>query len=70
MSIARDNKNLQLTLPAEVVDSMNRVVEAYRKRGCLITKSMLVTSIYIQWLQVENKKIEEMERRSAEESNA
>lgn len=61
--VKKGNKMLQVSVPAEIVDSMNIVTKAISKEtGILITKGMLITNIYVQWLEFQGKQIEKAEK--------
>lgn len=58
MSIRKSNKMLQASVPAEVVDSMNKIAKAIsEKLQRPYTKGMLITDIYTQWLEYQNREI-------------
>lgn len=60
MAIRKGNKMLQVSMPKEVISSMDQVCEAIsNKMQRPYTKGMLITDIYIQWLEFQNKEIEE-----------
>ena len=52
------NKRLTLTLPKDVIESIDMVVKAFRDKGVMVTKSTLILSIYVQWLDYQNNEIE------------
>lgn len=57
--IRKGNKMLQVSVPEEVIDSMDKVVKSLSKQiGRTITKGMLITDIYVQWLEFQGKQIE------------
>lgn len=63
MAISKNKKMLQVALPKDIIDSMDKVCEAISKNlKRKITKSMLITDIYVQWLEFQNKQIEEAEK--------
>ena len=63
MAIRKDNKMLQISVPKEIVKSMDIVVNAMSKKlGRRITKGMLITDIYVQWLEFQGKQIEKAQR--------
>ncbi len=60
MAIRKDNVMLQVSVPKEVVDSMNLVCKSIsNKLNRQYTKGNLITDIYVQWLEFQNQEIEE-----------
>ena len=67
MAISKNKKMLQVALPKEIIDSMDKVCEAVSKNlKRKVTKAMLITDIYVQWLQFQNKQIEKAEKEEKE----
>ncbi|MBO7731109.1 MAG: hypothetical protein J6S67_01100 [Methanobrevibacter sp.] len=60
MAIRKDNVMLQVSVPKEVVDSMNLVCKSISKKlNRQYTKGNLITDIYVQWIEFQNQQIEE-----------
>ena len=58
MAISKEKKEVRISLPLEVLKSMDMVVNAFRKRGAKITKSILITKIFCEWLEWQNEEID------------
>ena len=66
--IRKGNKMLQVSVPKEVADSMDKVSKAIStKLKRPYTKGMLVTDIYVQWLQFQNEEIQKVSEEKAKE---
>ena len=66
--IRKGNKMLQVSVPKEVADSMDKVSKAIStKLKRPYTKGMLVTDIYVQWLQFQNEEIQRVSEEKAKE---
>lgn len=67
MAISKNNKMLQASVPKEIIESMDQVCEAISKKAKRpYTKGMLITDIYIQWLEYQNKMLEEATKEDKE----
>lgn len=59
MAIRKGNKMLQISVPKEIIDSMQKVCSAIsEKLKRPYTKGMLITDIYVEWLEFQNREIE------------
>lgn len=56
--VKKTNQRVTLTLPKDVIDSLEMVVKAFRKKGVMVNKSTLILSIFVQWLDYQNNEIE------------
>ena len=66
--IRKGNKMLQVSVPKEIADSMDMVSKAIStKLKRPYTKGMLVTDIYVQWLQFQNEEIQKVSEEKAKE---
>lgn len=59
MPVSKKKKVVHIAVPLEVLDSMNKVVSAFRRKGMKINKSILLTQIYLEWLVYQNEEIEQ-----------
>ena len=57
-------KTKRVSIPIEMYDSMNQILEAYKKKGIIITKTQLLLSIYSLWLDEQFKEIQKIERKN------
>ena len=58
MAIRKGNKMLQVSVPVEIVESMEKVASTIAKKlKRPYTKGMLITDIYVQWLTYQNEEI-------------
>lgn len=59
---------LQVSVPKEIVESMNEVVKTISKKLKIhYTKGMLVSDIYAQWLTYQNQEIQAATEKAKEE---
>ena len=66
--IRKGNIMLQVSVPKEIVESMNKVVKAISKKLKIhYTKGMLVSDMYVQWLTYQNKEIQAAKEKAKEE---
>ena len=57
--MVKDTKQrIMLTLPKDVIEALDTVVKAFNKKGVQVTKSTLILSIFVQWLDYQNGEIE------------
>lgn len=67
MAIKKGNVMLQVSVSKEVVDSMNLICETLSKKlNRPYTKGNLITDIYVQWIEFQNKQIEEAKKEEKE----
>ena len=52
------NKRVMITLPKEVDESMELIIESFRKKGIKTTKSQFIVDIFLQWVLFQNGEIE------------
>lgn len=66
--IRKGNKMLQISVPQEIADSMDKVSKAISKKiKRPYTKGMLVSDIYAQWLAFQNAEIKAASEQIAKE---
>lgn len=66
--IRKGNKMLQISVPQEIADSMDKVSKAISKKiKRPYTKGMLVSDIYVQWLTFQNAEIKAASEQIAKE---
>ena len=66
--IRKGNIMLQVSVPKEIVESMNKVVKTISKKLKIhYTKGMLVSDIYAQWLTYQNQEIQAATEKAKEE---
>ena len=66
--IRKGNIMLQVSVPKEIVESMNEVVKTISKKLKIhYTKGMLVSDIYAQWLTYQNQEIQAANEKAKEE---
>ena len=66
--IRKGNKMLQISVPKEIADSMDKVSKAISKKiKRPYTKGMLVSDIYAQWLVFQNEEIKAASEQIAKE---
>ena len=66
--IRKGNKMLQISVPKEIADSMDKVSKAISKKiKRPYTKGMLVSDIYTQWLVFQNAEIKAASEQIAKE---
>ena len=66
--IRKGNIMLQVSVPKEIVESMNKVVKTISKKLKIhYTKGMLVSDIYAQWLTYKNQEIQAATEKAKEE---
>lgn len=66
--IRKGNKMLQISVPKEIADSMDKVSKAISKKiKRPYTKGMLVSDIYAQWLVFQNAEIKAASEQIAKE---
>ncbi len=66
--IRKGNKMLQISVPKEIADSMDKVSKAISKKMKRpYTKGMLVSDIYAQWLVFQNAEIKAASEQIAKE---
>ena len=66
--IRKRNIMLQVSVPKEIVESMNEVVKTISKKLKIhYTKGMLVSDIYAQWLTYQNQEIQAATEKAKEE---
>ena len=59
MAIKKGNVMLQVSVPEEIRDSLQKVSKAISKKlKRPYTKGNLITDIYVQWLEYQNLEIE------------
>ena len=68
--IRKGNKMLQVSVPKEIADSMDKVSKAISKKlKRPYTKGMMITDIYVQWLKFQNEEIQKASEEQAKEEN-
>lgn len=66
--IRKGNKMLQVSVPEEIAESMDKVSKAISKKiKRPYTKGMLVADIYVQWLTFQNGEIQKAAEELAKE---
>ena len=66
--IRKGNIMLQVSVPKEIVESMDKVVKTISKKLKIhYTKGMLVSDIYAQWLTYQNQEIQAATQEKAKE---
>lgn len=66
--IRKGNIMLQVSVPKEIVESMNKVVKTISKKLKIhYTKGMLVSDMYVQWLTYQNQEIQAATEKAKEE---
>ena len=66
--IRKGNIMLQVSVPKEIVESMNEVVKTISKKLKIhYTKGMLVSDMYVQWLTYQNQEIQAATEKAKEE---
>lgn len=66
--IRKGNKMLQISVPEEIAESMDKVSKAISKKiKRPYTKGMLVSDIYAQWLAYQNREIQAASEEKAKE---
>ena len=66
--IRKGNIMLQVSVPKEIVQSMDEVVKTISKKLKIhYTKGMLVSDIYAQWLTYQNQEIQAATEKAKEE---
>ena len=66
--IRKGNIMLQVSVPKEIVESMNKVVKTISKKLKIhYTKGMLVSDMYVQWLTYQNQEIQAATKEKAKE---
>ena len=66
--IRKGNIMLQVSVPKEIVESMNKVVKTISKKLKIhYTKGMLVSDMYVQWLTYQNQEIQAATQEKAKE---
>ena len=66
--IRKGNKMLQISVPIEIADSMDKVSKAISKKiQRPYSKGMLVSDIYVQWLTFQNAEIKAESEQIAKE---
>ena len=66
--IRKGNIMLQVSVPKEIVESMNKVVKTISKKLKVhYTKGMLVSDMYVQWLTYQNQEIQAATEKAKEE---
>ena len=66
--IRKGNIMLQVSVPKEIVESMNEVVKTISKKLKIhYTKGMLVSDMYVQWLTYQNQEIQAANEKAKEE---
>ena len=66
--IRKGNIMLQVSVPKEIVESMDKVVKSISKKLKIhYTKGMLVSDIYAQWLTYQNQEIQAATEKAKEE---
>ena len=66
--IRKGNVMLQVSVPKEIVESMNEVVKTISKKLKIhYTKGMLVSDMYVQWLTYQNQEIQAATEKAKEE---
>lgn len=66
--IRKGNIMLQVSVPKEIVESMNDVVKTISKKLKIhYTKGMLVSDMYVQWLTYQNQEIQAASEEKAKE---
>lgn len=69
--IRKGNKMLQISVPAEIVESMDKVSKAISSKiKRPYTKGMLVVDVYSQWLERTGNEIQASEEKEGGKSNA
>lgn len=66
--IRKGNIMLQVSVPKEIAESMNKVAKTISKKLKIhYTKGMLVSDIYAQWLTYQNQEIQAATEKAKEE---
>ena len=66
--IRKGNIMLQISVPKEIVESMNKVVKTISKKLKIhYTKGMFVSDMYVQWLTYLNQEIQAASEEKAKE---
>lgn len=66
--IRKGNKMLQISVPIEIAESMDKVSKAISKKiKRPYSKGMLVSDIYAQWLAYQNQEIQAANEEKAKE---
>lgn len=69
MAVKSTKSVIHISLDNEILDSLNLVVKTLRKKGIKITKSSLLSSLFVSWMVDCNMEYEKI-KKGEEKKNA
>ena len=62
MAISKNKAIINISLDKEILESLNLVVNTLRKKGLKITKSSLLSSLFVSWMVDCNMEYEKIKK--------